>query len=106
MLTGVGISLLGGVSSGDEGGDSTDLGDGICGDVILGAGVGVYVMGALAVAVCLVFFRFVTGVEAGSVLVLSCWSSKLVFLGSSSSINLLFLSVSLLVPSVHSVHGA
>ena len=59
------------------------------------AGGGVHV----AAAVCLVLIFLGMRAGAGLVLVMRCWSSKLVFLGSSSRTNLLFLSFSLLLPS-------
>ena len=66
-LTGGGISRLGCVNSRDEGGDSACWDVGLCGDVVGGSGVGVLVIGALAEAVCFVFFFFlVTGTGIGS----------------------------------------
>ena len=97
---GAGGSVLSNVDSGGDGGDITDSGVGLCIDVIGGAGVRVHMIGVLAEAVCLVSYFFpVTGTGRGSVLVLRGWSSKLVFLGSSSLKNLLFLSVNLLLLS-------
>ena len=86
---------------GDDGGDSTGFGVGICGDVIGDAGGGVHVIGVLVEGVCLVFFFFlVTGTSGGSLLFLWGWSSKLVFPGYSSLTNILLLSVNLLLPSI------
>ena len=56
--------------------------------------------GSLVEGLCLVFFFLpATETGGGSVSDTMGWSSKLVFLGSSSLTNLLFLSVNLLLPS-------